>query len=452
MARTVSDREKKAAASPRPADRPESARSVPETIVRFMELCAKASDAEAVARILVETVTRELAAKRVSLYLPAREGKRLEPFRDSGTAADPALASIPLDSVFVRGLAETSGPARIDELSAGEAMADEREMLRPLLDAGYSHAMALGMSGGLVGALVYGDPVAREAYRASDDDCVRMLGRVAAVMMTNAYSLQSAAASKREIERFLDVKRSCIGNASRELRASVGFLRSNLCSLEGDHAVENIVVGLALGTAARLQSTIDCLLAFNDIGLDGSGLKLESSEVTSIVEDVLREMIPDLEEKQIKTPVDDRAPYRNVLIDRGKIAIVIRNLIDNAVQSVARGGVITITIRVSESAPGEEDGVALGGSSGRFRARVPGGGSWLVTDVKDDGIGIHPATMQALAGFAAVDSSPAAGETEGVETGFLASREIVAAHGGAIFFRSDFGQGAQFSVWLPLDV
>jgi len=434
--------------------RPEISLPSAEIIVRLIEELGAAPDLGAAASSLLMTLRERLEMKSATLYLAAPERKLIEPCRSFGVSGDPILRPIPFDSHLVKWLLETGGPVHLSEFldGTGGVIDGAEEILQPLVQSGHSYGVALVTRGELVGVLLYGVAAARQAPGKPDDETIRMLARAASIMLKDALFRHASAASKEELDRFCDLRRSFIGSASREMLTSVEHLRSNLCSLEREQVEGNIVLDMALDSAARLQEDINRLLALNDIGFDGSSLNLESLEISSIADEVLREMIPELEEKQIRAPVDDQARGRKVFVDSRKIAIVIRSLLDNAVASVARGGAIAISIHVSPEGPASEEGIEIGGPSGRFPARIRGGQSYIVLSVKDDGIGIYPARMQALAGRREPASDPTGSAGEGSEIGLSVSRAIVAAHGGALFCKSDLGQGARFSMWLPLDV
>ncbi|MCX5753010.1 MAG: HAMP domain-containing sensor histidine kinase [Candidatus Krumholzibacteria bacterium] len=233
---------------------------------------------------------------------------------------------------------------------------------------------------------------------------------------------------------------------------------------------------MAKDALTRLDGKVENLLSLNDIELNKTDFSFQSADVSSIVEDVLREIIPELEEKQVHVDVDDQARFRTALIDTGKIKIVVRSILDNAVNSVGRGGSIAISLRVSESPPGSEEGAAIGDerSSGagpgsmlsarafdgsddgalpvaRSRPRANEGASYIVISVKDDGIGIPASEIATLAEPFTMASNSRNRNVKGLGIGLSVSRKVVAGHGGRIFCKSDLGQGAQFSVWLPLD-
>ena len=451
MARTTSQKQTKLTSDGRAEDLLEKRRRNCETLVRLIERIGQTSGVSEVVGVFLDAAVAELKVKRAAACIALPGMMRLEPVVQLGTNAETALPSIARQSGFVRWLKETGGPAHIDEFFAvaGEFAGEEEEMIRPLIDEEFAYALPFAGLSGLVGILFYCGKAAGGAFDEGDEELLTMFSRALPVEIERAFACDAAAASKLEIEQFANMKRTLIGETSRDLRTPLTVLKSTLWSLEPDQVDGGVLVSMAKDAVSRLQAEIDYLLSLNEIGLDGAELKLEASEISSIVEDVLRELLPELEEKQVRVEVDDKVPYRKVLIDPGKIAIVVRSLLENAIDSVGRGGGIEVSIRVSETPPGSADGVAIGGPT--WQRRGADRASFIVVSVKDDGIGIPPSEIATLAEPFTEASNSTNREVKGLGIGLSVSQKVIAGHGGAIYCKSDLGQGAQFSIWLPLD-
>ena len=467
-------------ADPREVDeRLERQRLTFEAIFRLVEKLGTTFDVSKIASLFLMTLMGQLKVKRVSLYIVAPEKMQLEPYRSLGVVDSGALGSVAIESGFVRWLADAGGPVSPGEfcIETGQAADKEEETIRSIVGMGFSHAIALAEQGDLLGALFYGDSVTGEPLSAFDDEIVKMLARVASITIKNAFLYQMAVASKLELEQFSEVKRDFISHTSHELRTPLTVLKSALWSLEPDKVDEGVLVEAAKDAIARLEAKVEYLLSLNDIELNKTDFSFEQTEVSSIVEDVLRELLPELEEKQVRVDVDDRARFQNVFVDTRKIKIAVRSILDNAVSSVGRGGNIAITLRVSEGPPGAEDGVAIGdwhsngseldsrlpsgmfrgsgddaGSGIRNRPRGIDAGSYFVVGVKDDGIGIPASEIKTLAEPFTMASNSMNRNVEGLGIGLSVSQKLVAGHGGKILCKSELGSGAQFSIWLPLEI
>jgi signal transduction histidine kinase len=111
-------------------------------------------------------------------------------------------------------------------------------------------------------------------------------------------------------------------------------------------------------------------------------------------------------------------------MDRARIAQVVGNLLENAVQHTPEGGEVAVLAEVIEPA-----------------ARV---------SVGDTGEGIPPEDLPyVFERFYRVDHSRSRG-TGGVGLGLTIAKQLVEAHGGAIRAESTPGQGSRFIFELPL--
>jgi signal transduction histidine kinase len=448
-----------------------------EAIFRLVEKLGTTFDVSKIASLFLMTLMGQLKVRRVSLYIVVPESGRLEPYRSLGVADGASLRSVACESGFVRWLADANGPMRVDDYAVGTGSSSDHDdaAILALSEKGFFRAIALGEQGSVLGALFYGDTVTGEPLTTFDDEIVKMLARVASITLKNAFLYQTAIASKVDLEQFAAVKHDFISHTSHELRTPLTVLKSALWSLEPDQVDEEVLVDMARDAITRLEGKVDYLLSLNDIELNRTDFSFAQTEASSIVEDVLREMIPELEEKQVHVDIDDRARFSTVFADEAKIKIAVRSILDNALRSVGRGGNISITLRVSDAPPGPEDGEAIGdwrSNGAGFDSCIAGGGrvgsgddagpgagsgrrtvdpgSYFVIGVKDDGIGIPSSEIKTLAEPFTMASNSTNRNVEGLGIGLSVSQKLVAGHGGKILCRSELGSGAEFSIWLPL--
>lgn len=113
-----------------------------------------------------------------------------------------------------------------------------------------------------------------------------------------------------------------------------------------------------------------------------------------------------------------------VSIDRLRIAQVIGNLLENAIQYTETDG--TITVRTHANGP-----------------------NWVTLSVEDDGEGIPPEALPLVfERFYRVDPSRAR-STGGTGLGLTIAKQLVEAHGGSITAESNYGRGTTVSFTLP---
>lgn len=107
-----------------------------------------------------------------------------------------------------------------------------------------------------------------------------------------------------------------------------------------------------------------------------------------------------------------------VLLDGQQMAQVLENLIRNAVEAMPEGGFIRVEGRASEG--------------------------WLDLRVSDNGPGIPPADLGRI--FEPLFTT----KTTGTGIGLAISRRLVEAHGGTLTARTTPGEGASFTIRVPL--
>jgi signal transduction histidine kinase len=109
--------------------------------------------------------------------------------------------------------------------------------------------------------------------------------------------------------------------------------------------------------------------------------------------------------------------------DPEQLKTLVRNLMSNAVKFSSRGG--RVLIKASRAGDG---------------ARI---------EVRDEGIGMEKAQVEALYDFGSMRSRPGTANERGSGLGFMLCKEIVDNHGGRIDVASEVGKGSTFTVFLP---
>jgi signal transduction histidine kinase len=159
-------------------------------------------------------------------------------------------------------------------------------------------------------------------------------------------------------------------------------------------------------------------------------LSVEPLDVNELVRDTAAVFTRQAEKAgvEMRLELDGRLP--ELRADGGQLEQLFVNLGLNAIQAMPDGGTLTISTR-------------------RSRRRAPTGGSepMLAVVFADTGVGIPARHRRAI--FEPFFSTKPTGEGTGL--GLAVSRRIVENHGGDIRVQSRPGQGATFTVRLPLE-
>ncbi len=123
---------------------------------------------------------------------------------------------------------------------------------------------------------------------------------------------------------------------------------------------------------------------------------------------------------------DDLPP---VEVDEAQICQAVQNLVVNAAEAMAGGGVVTIRADVADAANGENGGPE------RPHVRIA---------VEDRGVGIPKDRLQKIFDPFFTTKAPGSG------LGLSAAYSIVRSHNGKITVRSEPGSGSVFTIWLPV--
>jgi len=449
-----------------------------DAIFKLLEKIGTTMDVKRIVQLFLMTVMGQLGLKRAVCYLVHTERKLLSGFYSLGLADKDSIAAFDMDGAFVGWLESLEGPEHIDRYfthSGGRACRDE-DAVATLVDRGFAYAYPLKDQEGMVGAIFYSAKTTGEGFDEFENELLKMLAGVATITIKNAWLYQMTLLSKLELEKFAEVKKEFINHTSHELRTPLTVLKSALWSIEPGEVDDNIMVDMAKNAVQSLQNKVEYLLSLNEIELKRTDLHMEPADVSVIIEDCLRDILPELEEKAVRVSVDDRVRFERVMIDPSKVKIVLRNILGNALDSVKEGGSILVETTLSDEGPGEEEGVEIGDWHLSFEERF-GGGFFLdpgresldsgksderpafrrtlqerffVIRIQDDGIGIPPEEIKSLAEPFRRATNSTVKNVKGLGIGLSVSQKIVAGHGGKIFCRSVEGNGAQFSIWIPM--
>jgi NtrC-family two-component system sensor histidine kinase KinB len=173
----------------------------------------------------------------------------------------------------------------------------------------------------------------------------------------------------------------------------------------------------------RLTRLIDNLLELSRIESGTIYVETEIVDVTELVQEAVRPMKIQAENKGIALITDLPAEIPPVAADFNKAVWILTNLIGNALRYTDTGGTITIKVRRK--------------------------GRRLFFSVQDTGCGISKEYMEKI--FRKYIQVRKPGKpVGGVGLGLAIAKEIVMAHGGEIWVESEEGKGTIFTFTLPL--
>ncbi|MCU0638490.1 MAG: HAMP domain-containing histidine kinase [Candidatus Krumholzibacteria bacterium] len=448
-----------------------------EALLRLAGNLCTTFDIARIEKLFLMTFAGRLGLKKAAVYLLSPGGGEFGFGYELGGGPAPLPPSISRMSPFARRLEKENGVVFIDRYSAGLQTPSEIDIkiLSDMGRGGFTHALALGSSGDRLGILFFGGKADGSALNDYDRELAAGIARIAEIAIRNAFEYQKCGREIRKSEEFARVRREVILGNAEEIRTPLSVMKSSLWSLDPDDAGTGLLVGMARDAMKRMESKLEQLLSICEIDTRETPLTLEKADAASLVEDTMREFIPELEEKCITVTMNDGTSGTNIFMDPSKMKIALRMIVENSIRAVERGGRIEINTLLSHEGPGPEDGIelspwdgeavspdgaaeaaetfpgcaALDALSREIESHRENRGPFLVFRIRDDGAGIPRGE---IAGLSLPFRKGSNGGREWLGrpgTGLTVAQNIVSGHGGKILCESREGSGATFSVWLP---
>lgn len=250
----------------------------------------------------------------------------------------------------------------------------------------------------------------------------------------------------KELDR---LKSSFLATVSHELRTPltsvIGYSEMLLEGLAGELQPEQReYVKTIMEKGENLLSLIASILDFSKVESGNLRLKLEATDVRSVVEAAASTVAPIARKKNVSVQTKVPADLPQLNIDAGKLRQALVNIMGNAVKFNREGGSISLeagVVNLAHKGSPDEDIPAV---------LVPVAREFMRIAVQDTGIGIPAESLQRVFdSFYQVDGSSTR-EYGGTGLGLAISNNYIQAHGGRIEVQSEFGKGTTFTILLPL--
>ena len=230
----------------------------------------------------------------------------------------------------------------------------------------------------------------------------------------------------RDAHEAIQVRDDFLSIASHELKTPLTPLRLHLQllkhALESGQPVTPERVDKALGQVSRLSALVNDLLDASCVGAGRMELQRAPLSLPELVREVYSDFLAAIDHHALTY----EGPAEDILVsgDRGRLAQVLTNLLENALKYSPLGGTVRVTLTHS--------------------------GGDAVVSVVDSGIGI-PKEEQAhlFERFFRARNAPVSG-FGGLGLGLYICRDIIDRHGGHIWMESELGRGSAFHVSLPV--
>jgi signal transduction histidine kinase len=235
------------------------------------------------------------------------------------------------------------------------------------------------------------------------------------------------------------IKGEFLANVSHELRTPlnsiIGFAEVLQETLSGDESKQtekqtryaaNIIL-----SSRRLLELINDLLDLAKIEAGRAELRLATVSIKDTAEGLANLIRPQAEKRGIELKIKVQPNMPPAETDAGKLQQILFNFLSNAIKFSPDEGTVTLQAELDDRQPGR--GVAN-----------------LRLSVSDQGPGIAPEDHdRVFEKFSQVDASTTR-EHGGTGLGLTISKELAQLLGGSIELKSDVGEGATFTLVIPL--
>jgi two-component system phosphate regulon sensor histidine kinase PhoR len=235
------------------------------------------------------------------------------------------------------------------------------------------------------------------------------------------------------LRRVEEMRADFVANASHELRTPLAALSGFIDTLRGsardDPAARERFLPIMQAQADRMARLIDDLLSLSRIELNAHLRPDKQVDVGAIVRQVADSLQTLARDRSVEVKTTGTPAPLLVPGDRDELIRVFENLVENALKYAASGKRVDIGLSVGE------------GPDGKREARIA---------VRDRGPGIAPEHLPRLTErFYRVDVSESRAQG-GTGLGLALVKHILNRHGGRLTIESAPGQGATFTVHLPM--
>jgi two-component system phosphate regulon sensor histidine kinase PhoR len=235
------------------------------------------------------------------------------------------------------------------------------------------------------------------------------------------------------LRRMEEMRADFVANASHELRTPLATLSGFIETLQGsardDAAARERFLAIMKQQATRMARLIDDLLSLSRIELNAHLQPNTHVELAPIVRQVADGLMTLARDRDVDVAVSAPPEALVALGDRDELIRALENLVENALKYGAAGKRVDVTLTRGQTRAGAPE------------ARI---------SVRDFGPGIAPEHLPRLTErFYRVDVSDSRAQG-GTGLGLALVKHVLNRHGGRLTIESTLGQGAVFTMHLPL--
>lgn len=238
-----------------------------------------------------------------------------------------------------------------------------------------------------------------------------------------------------DAERTDQLRSDFVANVSHELRtpltAVMGFIETLQGPAKEDRKAQERFLGIMAAETSRMNRLVDDLLSLSRVEAQGRSRPSESVAIADLLTSIVTMLQPIAQSNAATLSLGLETDGMSLRADSDQLRQVFVNLIENALKYGGQGVAVTVTLHAPRFEP-------------RLRSDA------IRISVADTGVGFDPIHIPRLTErFYRIDSHRSR-EMGGTGLGLAIAKHIINRHRGRMEVRSDIGQGAEFTVILPV--
>lgn len=314
---------------------------------------------------------------------------------------------------------------------------------------GFRYLFPLSSRDEILGAIALGEKIVHGPLTVEDSQILETFSVVMSVCIQNSLAYQLVETSRNELQRLNEMKREFMSHVSHEFRTPLTILKNAAEMSDLDPEIGE----MHQSALARLEHLINSVLLFNEVNSMGVELDCMMVDARSWLEEEMRPMLA----RHGDFDLESELPKCTLEFDCQKVRTAVESVVDNAVKFGSKGAKAKVHVYLTtrEHAKrcfraGPKTGTL---ETGLLRAPKPidpcSPDALLVIEVRDRGIGIPPAELDAVfQPFTQAANSPTR-NIKGSGLGLTMARRIAEAHGGETHCRSAVEQGTIVYIMIP---
>lgn len=219
-----------------------------------------------------------------------------------------------------------------------------------------------------------------------------------------------------------------VSRATHELRTPLTNIRLYVETAQTDGEADKELRGECLNVISResqrLERLVSEMLSVSEIEAGSLTIRHDDVRLDQLFKTLQQDYQANASQKNIDLRFDLPPKLPAIQGDRDKLAIVVQNLLGNAIKYTPEGGEVSVGVDLTSTE--------------------------LVVEVRDSGIGISEEDQQHVFEKFYRANDPRLGDITGSGLGLALAHEIVRLHGGDLAVESELNEGSTFRLTLPV--